>query len=107
MKFILDRKIFDARTKPIQDEFDLNLAPDIGLGIFFPNRLKELETYCAEHPEYHIISILPASIKINKPVPNARFYRLAEGDADPDLYCCDAMSHALLQASKIREFDGD
>jgi hypothetical protein len=105
MKFIHDYIEFRNRTKPICDDFDLDLIPDVELGGFFPHRLDELKRYCADNPEYHIISILPSAVKVNKPVPSARIYLLADGDADPSLWYCDDSCKAVFRYSKIREFD--
>ncbi len=105
MKFIRDYIEFRARTKPVRDEFDLDLMPDIGLGLFFPERLEELKQYCQNHPKYHIMSILPSAIEVNKPLPTARFYILATGDSDPEIWYCDSGSQELFKISEIRKFE--
>lgn len=107
MKLIRDYIEFRSRTKPLRDDFDLELIPDMGLGTFFRHRLDELERYCAEHPQYHIMSILPCAINVNRPVPAARFYLLAEGDADANLWYCDSASQELFKYSEIDKFNCD
>jgi hypothetical protein len=105
MKLIRDYIEFRNRTKPVCDDFYLDIAPDIGLGFFFPSRLNELEQYCANRPQYHIMSMLPSAIKVNKPIPGARFYQLAEGDADPDLWYLDSACQEVYNYSETRKFD--
>lgn len=34
---------FRKLTKPVRDDFDLDLIPDMGLGTFFPHRLDGLK----------------------------------------------------------------
>ena len=105
MKLIRDYIEFRNRTKPVCDDFDLDIAPDIGLGFFLPNRLNELKRYCATRPQYHIMSMLPSATKVNKLVPGACFYQLAEGDADPDLWYLDSACQAVSKFSEIRKID--
>ena len=105
MNFICDYIEFKDRTKPIRDAFDLDIVPDIGLGFFFPDRLDELKQYCIDHPQYHIMSLLPLAMKANKVIPSALYYLLAEGDPDPDLWYRIPMSEEVLQSLEIFKFD--
>ncbi len=105
MKFIRDYIEFRSRTKPVRDDFDLDLIPDLGLGLFLPHRLNELRQYCLNHPRYHIMSVMPLAIEVNKSLPAARFYQLAVGDSDPDIWYCDSGSQELSKISEIRKFD--
>ena len=105
MKIIHDYIEFRKRTKPVCDDFDLDIIPDYGLAFFFPQRLDELKQYCISHPQYHIMSMLPSAIKVNKPLPGARFYQLAEGDANPDLWYMDSACQEVYKYSEIRKFD--
>lgn len=98
---------FRNRTKPIYDDFELDIKPDYGLAFFFPHRLDELKQYCLDHPQYHIMSMLQAVTKVNKPVSGARFYQLATGDADPDLWYRSPSGQIVLELSKIIKFDRD
>lgn len=107
MKIIHDYIEFRKRTKPVRDDFDIDIAPDMGLAVFLPHRLAELKQYCIDHPQYHIMSILPSVIKVNRPVPGARFYLLAIGDTDPDLWYCDSACQESYKYSEIRKFDRD
>jgi hypothetical protein len=105
MKFIRDYIEFRSLTKPVRDEFDIDIKPDFGLALFLPVRLEELKQYCLIHPHYHIMSILPAAIEVNKALPTARFYLLGEGDSDPDIWYCDSASQELFKNSEIRKFE--
>jgi hypothetical protein len=105
MKFMRDYIEFRKRTKPIRDDFDLDIIPDDGLGRFLPNRLNELTQYCIDHPQYHIMSMMPSAVKVNRALPAARFYLLAEGDTDPDLWYCDSACQRVFIYSEIRKFD--
>jgi hypothetical protein len=107
MKLIRDYIEFKKRTRPIRDDFDLDIIPDGGLGRFLPERLNELTQYCADHPHYHIMSALPSAIKVNRAVPTAKFFLLAEGDSDPDLWFCDDSCQEVLIYSEILKFDRD
>ena len=41
--------------------------------------------FCAENPDYHMITILSGGRTINKFVPGERIYQLARGDKNPNL----------------------
>ncbi len=105
MKFIRDHIEFKARTKPVRDDFDLDIVPDIGLGLFFSYRLDELKQYCIDHPQYHIMSLLPLAITANKVVPSAQYFFLAEGDPDPDLWYRIPLSKDDVEILVIHKFD--
>jgi hypothetical protein len=106
MKIIYDYDEFHNRTKPICDHFDLDhIEPDSLIGHFFPSRLHELTQYCIDHPQYHIMSILPKQVKVNRPVEAARCYLLAEGDKDPDLWLSPPFNQESFESLQIYKFD--
>jgi hypothetical protein len=106
MKFIKDYFEFRKRTMPVRDDFNLDISPDLVLGLFFQNRLDELKQYCIQHPQYHIISVLPSAAKANKPLPMARFYLLAEGDPNPELWYVNPITFDQFVKLEILKFDG-
>ncbi|MCX6117447.1 MAG: hypothetical protein NT027_07895, partial [Proteobacteria bacterium] len=87
------------------DDFDLDITADFGLGFFFPHRLDELKQYCKSHPQFHIMSLLPSAVKVNMPIPDAKYYQLAEGDSDPNLWYVDSACKEILLYSEINKFD--
>lgn len=106
MTIIYDRKEFQNRTKPVNDHLDLiGIVPDTLIGHFFLTRLSELMQYCSRHPQYHIMSILPHQVKVNRPVEAARFFVLAEGDADPELWYSPPFNQKNYEELKIHKFD--
>ena len=62
----------------------LDLEPDALSGHFEPRKVQTLIDFCAENPEYHILSCNDHKI-YNKYIANANFYYLADGDQEPDL----------------------
>lgn len=99
---------FQRRTAPLMD-FDfalLDIAPDTRLGIFGPKRLSELITFCRLNPKYHIISFFKHTcIRVNALVEDAAFYKLGQGDNDPELMCIPPVSSNAALALRIREFE--
>lgn len=107
MKIIYDYEEFINRTKPVRDHLELeDIVPDSLIGIFFPKRLPELMQYCKSHPQYHIMSVLPKQVKVNRAVESAGLYLLAEGDSDPDLWYGLPFNQEHYEELKIYEFDG-
>ena len=106
MKIIYDSQEFSDRTQLVRDHLDIfGIEPDTRLGYFFPHRLEELLQYCEQYPEFHIVSELKNGAgKINRPIENAAFYLLAEGDADPNLIGCRIKSQEQLETLQICEF---
>ncbi len=80
---------FLHRTVPLVDyEFeDADIVPDTITGDFRADRLAELQDFCRQNPEYHIISIIDACLYFNKIVCYAQDFHLAQGDSNPDLVC--------------------
>ena len=71
-------------------EFEnVDLIPDTLCGTFSSDRFKELIYYCAEHEEFHIISIKRGGIYFNKPIAGADSYCLGRGDSNPKLVFID------------------
>ena len=54
-------------------------------GSFRARRLPELVAFCAENPEYHIITYTDLGRIANKYVPDKDLYMLANGDKNPSL----------------------
>ena len=54
-------------------------------GNFDPEELPQLLDFCRLNPEYHIVSGFKGGRMINKLIPEARGYWLANGDRDPSL----------------------
>ena len=106
MKIIFDSQEFSERTQLVGDHLDFfGIEPDTRLGHFFPNRLDELLRYCEQYPEFHIVSELKNGAgKINRPIENAVFYLLAEGDADPNLICRRIRGREQLETLQICEY---
>ena len=79
---------FWKRTAILVDyEFeDVDLIPSSVFG-FDRHRLDELVRFCAENPDYHIISLVNACLYFNKIMPNASTFYLGQGDSNPDLVC--------------------
>ena len=62
----------------------LDLEPNMLTGEFWSDRVQSLLDFCNENHGYHIISCKGGHI-LNKFVPDANSYYLADRDADPDL----------------------
>ena len=99
---------FRLRTVPLSDmDFALlDIVPDDRLGCFNSNRLTELTIFCQQNPEYHIISHLKRyRVKVNAVVSTAHFYRLGQGDNDPELMCIPPISNTAIELLRIFEFE--
>ena len=57
---------------------------DFSSGVYNDAVLPMVE-FCAENPDYHMITILSGGRTINKFVPGERIYQLARGDKNPNL----------------------
>lgn len=106
MKVIFDSQEFSDRTKPVQDEFDfIEIKPDTLLGHFLSHRLSELIAYCTKYPQFHIVSGLKYGAgKMNRPIDDAAFYLLAQGDANPSLIHSTIKHDKQFETLKICEF---
>ncbi len=101
-----DHKEFQNQTKPVNDHLDLcGIVPDTLIGYFFSTRLPELIQYCKTHPQYHIMSLLPNQVKVNRSVEAARLFILAEGDADPELWYSPPFDQKNFEDLEIYKFD--
>jgi hypothetical protein len=107
MKIFLDYKEFRARTRPVVDEFDIDIVPDIGLAMFLPDRLEELQQYCRDNPQFHIMSLVKSSVIVNGALSTAHLYFLGEGDPNPELIHTFARTQKGLESLKICEFNRD
>ena len=99
---------FRLRTVPLSDtDFALlDIVPDDRIGFFNSNRLSELTTFCRNNPEYHIISYLKHNrVRVNAVVSTAHFYRLGQGDKDPELMCIPPISNTAIELLRIFEFE--
>ena len=87
MKILRDYREFMEKVDPLHfDDFEgLDIVPTTKLGIFSNDRLDELVRFCKTHHKFHVVSVLSAGIKFNKPYPNVGFYYLAQGDDNPEL----------------------
>lgn len=54
-------------------------------GSFWPERVTELQRFCLENPEYHIVTYTDSGRYANKYVAGKGLYRLAKGDKNPSL----------------------
>ena len=70
-------------------------------GHFFPKRAAELIQFCKQNHEYHIVSYMP-NMKINKFIPGASLYFLANGDPNPQLLYSTALCEEELEIFKLR-----
>ena len=99
---------FRLRTVPLWDtDFALlDIVPDDRVGCFNSNRLAELTIFCQQNPEYHIISYLKHNrVRVNAVVSTAHFYRLGQGDKDPELMCIPPIGKDVIEYLRIREFE--
>jgi hypothetical protein len=80
---------------------ELGIHPCAPLAIFRRERLGELQQFCQQNPEYHIVSQLNANVLINRPAPAARLFFLAYGDQDKKVFYS---TSALSPDLQIPEF---
>ena len=88
MTLIVDGDEFYNRVGLVWDYYELEwlgFKPFDYNGNFDSDDLPQLLEFCQLNPEYHIVSGFKGGRKINKLVPDARCYWLANGDKDPTL----------------------
>ena len=88
MTLIVDGDEFYNRVGLVWDYYELEwlgFKPFDYNGNFDSDDLPQLLEFCQLNPEYHIVSGFRGGRKINKLVPDARCYWLANGDKDPTL----------------------
>ena len=88
MTLLVDIDEFNDRVGLVWDYYELEwlgFKPFDYCGHFDPDILPQLLDFCRLNPEYHIVSGFRGGRKINKLVPDARCYWLANGDRDPSL----------------------
>ncbi len=84
------------------DLSELGLKEFILRGIFPPQNSAELINFCKKNPEYHIVSYVNSNMKVNKYIPGASFYFLADGDPNPQLLYSTALSDEELEIFELR-----
>lgn len=87
MRLTFDNSEFIRRVRWISDHERLErlgFTTCSPMGSFFPSAAQQLLDFCAEHPEYHVVSYLGDGIFVNHYDPNAGVYKLADGDKDPN-----------------------
>lgn len=79
-EFVRDVKIiFDPmRLK------SLGLELGEAMGSFWPSEMEDVLDFCAQNPEFHIVSSMGEGIFINRYDTRGKLFNLAEGDSDPD-----------------------
>jgi hypothetical protein len=88
MTLIVDTNEFYDRVGLVWNYYELEwlgFKPFDYSGNFDLDDLPQLQEFCQLNPEYHIVSGFPGGRKINKFVPDARCYWIANGDKDPTL----------------------
>jgi hypothetical protein len=88
MTLIVDGDEFYNRVGLVWDYYELEwlgFKPFDYNGNFDLDDLPQLLEFCQLNPDYHIVSGFKGGRKINKLVPDARCYWLANGDKDPTL----------------------
>jgi len=71
------------------------LVPCSPTGLFDEDRLQELQEVCKNIPDLHIISYLP-SMMMNKYHPDADFYFIGIGDANPNIIFLQSFDNNFL-----------
>ena len=67
-------------------EFDrLGLERGFSLTSFPPHLVQQLLELCADDPSYHIVSGVTPERLVNKYIPDALSFHLAQGDSTPNL----------------------
>ena len=88
MTLLVDSREFKERVGLVWNYYELEwlgFKPFDYCGDFRPKELPQLQEFCRLNPEYQIVSGIGGGRKINKLIPNARSYWLANGDRDPSL----------------------
>lgn len=68
---------------------EYGIRADCALGEFNKKRLDELLKFCRSNPDLHIASFMPGGVIFNRASPDARWYFLGDGDANPRLVARD------------------
>lgn len=88
-KPICNRRDFKQRVMLLdavdQESLDLKILPETVAGLFNYDVLPNLLKICRENPELHIVSVVDHTVLVNRCVPGADYFFLAEGDNDPRL----------------------
>ena len=88
IELIVDINIFFNRVGIVghYEELEwLGFKVECFAGSFRSERVPELQRFCQENPEYHIVSYTGDGRYENKYVPGQVLYRLANGDRNPIL----------------------
>mgnify|MGYP003683441891 CR=1 FL=1 len=63
----------------------LGLSPRDVIGTFWPQDIEALLSFCKENSDYHIVTRISESLKVNRYVKGDFTYRLAKGEKKSDL----------------------
>lgn len=63
----------------------IGLEPSLLIGGFFEADVAILLKFCKDNPQYHIVSIISAALRVNHFISGGKCYYLADGDDDPTL----------------------
>ncbi len=63
----------------------LGFNPFSQTGVFQQSETTLLQNFCAQNPEYHIVTYTSDHRYVNRYVPDQRVYRIATGDKNPYL----------------------
>lgn len=94
MKLYIDYIEFTKVTGRITDSIMLEalaLHPSTRKGMFQPEQLPELLSFCEENPEYHIISVVNQLMFVNKMKDNGIVFYLGNGDKTENLYYSESL----------------
>jgi len=88
IELILRSRDFNRRVGLISNYDDLEwlgLTGHCFAGSFSRKHLPDLLRFCAENPEYHIVTCDGPGRSVNRLLPDRDFYKIANGDKDPCL----------------------
>jgi len=103
MTLIVDTNEFYDRVGLVWNYYELEwlgFKPFDYCGNFDLEDLPQLQEFCRLNCDYHIVSGFKGSRKLNKLVPDARCYWLANGDKDPTLvhnFLLDPNLHLIME----------
>ena len=80
--------VFIKDLEPLGFDMAANVA------LFKENNIKDLNNFIARHPEYHLVSMVAPYVYRNKYLKGFNTYRIARGDANPNL-----LNHPYLNSS--------
>src|SRR5436190_20536541 len=86
-KIILGFGPFNERTGCLNYAsayIEMEIMPDLATGGFLPKRLPMLVKFCRKNPRYHIMTWTDDAVH-NCWQPDAEYFQLGTGDANPDL----------------------